>query len=187
MKQRTGLFRLAGLVTLVALIGYLGYQTNPRTTGSNKSATASLAAAPAQPVAIPVQSPRALPPATPSAPAPSVAQVFSDFSNWTARYLAAAPSERVRLFEEGLGLAKDRRFVLAHLIRTDPRAALAAAVPMTVRQNLPTEIVELLEERVSGRGELALLAVTPEQGQRVDEPVFRTALIARKEYRAYVY
>ena len=189
MKPRTGLFRLAGLVTLVAVSGYLWHQTNPRPTGRNESVTASLAAAPAPslPAATPVRSPRALPPATPSTPAGSLAQVLSDFSNWTARYLAAAPPERARLLEEGLGLARDRRLVLAHLIRTDPRAALAAAVPMTVRQNLPAEIVSLLEERVSGRGELSLLGVTPEQGQRVDDPVFRTALIARKEYRAYVY
>jgi M6 family metalloprotease-like protein len=192
MKPRTGLLRLAGLVTLVALIGYLRFQTHPQTTGSNESATASLAAAPALPAptlpaAIPVQSSRALPPATPSAPGGSLAQVLADFSNWTERYLAAVPSDRARLLEEGLGLARDRRVVLAHLIRTDPRAALAAAVPMILRQNLPAEIVELLEERVSGRGELSLLAVTPEQGQRVDEPVFRTALVAHKEYRAYVY
>jgi len=192
MTPRTRLFTIASLVTLAALTGYLRYRTNPRTTGSNESATASLAAAPALPLqappaAVPVQSPRTLPPATRSAPAASVAQVFSDFSNWAERYLAAAPLERARLLEEGIGLARDRRVVLAHLIRTDPRAALAAAVPMTLRQNLPAEIVGLLEERVSGRGELSLLAVTPEQGQRVDEPVFRTALVAHKEYRAYVY
>ena len=113
--------------------------------------------------------------------------MFSEFSNWIERYFAAAPAERVRLIDEGLGLARERRVALAHLIRSDARAALAAAVPMALRQNLPTAITDLLEERVSGRGELALLAVTPEPGQPVKEPVFRTALIARKEYRAYVY
>lgn len=192
MKPRTGLFRLVLLAALVAFTGHLWYRTVSRTLQSNESATTSSVAAPAltaatPSAAIPAQPSRALPPATPPDSAGLVAQVFSEFSNWTGRYLAAAPDKRMRLLDGGLGLARDRREALAHLIQTNPRAALAAAVPMTVRQNLPAEIVDLLEERVSGRGELALLAVTPEQGQKVDEPVFRTALIAHKEYRAYVY
>ncbi len=136
---------------------------------------------------MPAQLSREIPAVTPPVSSAIVAQVFSEFAEWTARYLAVAPDEQERLLAEGLVLARDRRIVLAALIRTDPRAALAAAIPMTIRQNLPVEIVELLEERVSARGELALLAVTPEQGQRVDVPIFRTALIGHKEYRAYVY
>ncbi len=189
MKPRIGILSLAGLMALVALIGYFRHQPNLRVTESHESAAARLAASPARALsaATPNSSVRTLPPATPPAPTESTAQVFADFSNWTARYLAATPQERARLLEEGIRLAGERRAVLARLIRTDPRAALAVAVPMTVRQNLPAEIVTLLEERVSGRGELSLLAVTPEQGQRVAEPAFRTALVAQKEYRAYVY
>ena len=113
--------------------------------------------------------------------------VFAAFRDWTMRYLGVAPAERGKLLVEGIELAQVRRVVLAQLIRSDPRSALAAAVPMTVRQQLPAEIVALLEDRVSGRGELSLIGVTPMPGQQVAEPVFRSALIGRKEYRAYVY
>ena len=190
MKTSTGLLRFSGVLLLAALAGYFWPQKNPRTTASHETGTPQSVAAPttaAQHDAVPASTSPALPAIASSAPAESVTQIFSEFSNWTARYLAAAPGEKLRLLNEGVGLAKDRRVVLSRLIRTDPRAALAVAIPMTVRQNLPAEIIVLLEERVSGRGELALLGVTPEQGQKVDDPTFRTALIAHKEYRAYVY
>lgn len=112
---------------------------------------------------------------------------FRAFRDWTSRYLAAPTAERAALIEEGVHLAQARRAVLADLIRTDPLAALMAAVPMVVRQDLPTEISAWLETRVSGDGELALNGVTPEPGSVVAEPMFRTALLGRDEYRAYVY
>ncbi|MDP1579306.1 MAG: Calx-beta domain-containing protein [Candidatus Didemnitutus sp.] len=112
---------------------------------------------------------------------------FRAFQDWTSRYLAAPTAERAALHEEGVRLAQARRAVLADLIRTDPRAALMAAVPMVVRQDLPTEITAWLETRISGDGELALNGVTPEPGHVVTEPMFRAALIGREEYRAYVY
>jgi len=112
---------------------------------------------------------------------------FAAFRDWAERYLAAAPADRAGLLAEGIELARQRREVLAKLIRTDPRAALSAAVPMVVRQQLPAEIVDLLEQRVSARGVLALNAVTPLPGQAVAEPLFRSALIDGEEYRAYVY
>src|SRR6266853_82493 len=48
---------------------------------------------------------------------------FAAFRDWTARYLAASPAERAKLLAEGLELARQRREVLAELIRTDPREA----------------------------------------------------------------
>jgi hypothetical protein len=112
---------------------------------------------------------------------------FAAFRLWTEQYRQAASADRLHLLPEGLKLAQARRAALAQLIRTDPRAALAAAVPPDVRAQLPAEIEALLEERVSGEGELALNAVTPLPGERPETPVFRSALIGRKEYRAYVY
>lgn len=114
---------------------------------------------------------------------------FVAFRDWTQRYLAAPADARVALLDEGRALATARRAVLAQLIRLDPRAALAAAVPMVVRQQLPEAVTALLEKRVSGTGELALNAVTPAPGEAaaVAEPVFRSALIAGEEFRAYVY
>ncbi len=112
---------------------------------------------------------------------------FAAFCDWTSRYLAAAPAGRSLLLAEGLDLAQQRRATLKQLIRSDPREALAAAVPMVVRQQLPAEVVQQLEERISARGELALNAVTPAPGQPVAQPVYRSALIDGEEYQAYVY
>lgn len=112
---------------------------------------------------------------------------FAAFRSWTERYLAAAPADRTALLAEGRTLAQARRAELATLIRRDPRRALELAVPMVVRQQLPAAVVADLEERVSGEGELALLAVTPAPGQRVEEPLFRSAIVDGREYRAYVY
>ena len=112
---------------------------------------------------------------------------FAEFRDWTARYLAAAPSARAKLLAEGIALAKARRLALSSLIKEDPENALALAVPMTVRQQLPAEILALLEERVSGRGELALIGKTSIEGQPATNSVYRSALIGSQEYTAYVY
>lgn len=124
----------------------------------------------------------------PVAEQPSTDPAIERFDDWVDRYRAAAPEQKRALITEGVALARARREALAKLIRSDPREALARAVPMTVRQGLPAEVVEWLEERVSARSELALNAVTPERpGDPVAEPVFRSALVDGREYRAYVY
>lgn len=107
------------------------------------------------------------------------------FAEWTKRYVSAA--NRDALIEEGVRLASKRRVIMAGLIRTDPMRALEAAVPVMVRKQLPAEVVALLEERVSGTGELALHAAAPAPGGTVEEPVFRSALIGEMEYQAYTY
>lgn len=113
---------------------------------------------------------------------------FAAFRAWTERYLAATPAERAALLAEGRERAEARRAVLAQLIKTDPRAALAAAVPMVVRQELPAEIVALLEERISGQGRLALNALTPAPGEPVPaETMYRSASVDGVNYRAHVY
>lgn len=111
------------------------------------------------------------------------------FAEWAGRFQAASPEQRVALLVEGMALAQERRKVLAEWIRTDPARALAAAVPVVVRRGLPQEILNLLETRVSGMGELALLGVTPKPGstEMPDEPVYRTATVDGKEYRAHTY
>lgn len=112
------------------------------------------------------------------------------FADWARRFAAAAtPEQRAALLAEGMKLAEARREVLADLIRTDPQRALAAAVPMMVRRGLPQEILNLLEERVSGMGELALLGVTPKPGstEMPAEAVYRMALVNGQEYRAHTY
>jgi uncharacterized delta-60 repeat protein/M6 family metalloprotease-like protein len=200
MKTRLEIGLLAGSVALAGLTFVLWHQGSVPGSPAVASANASVPAP--KEFAAPV-------PASPAAPAvrpgpfaksgcaardviasgwkTETQPAFAGFRDWTIRYLAASPEERARLLPEGVQWAQERRAVLAQLIRSDPQSALAAAVPMVVRQQLPAEVTALLEERITGRGELSLLAVTPAPGQTVTEPIFRSALIDRQEYRAYVY
>lgn len=93
------------------------------------------------------------------------------------------------MIAEGISLARERRVAMAAWIRQDPERALAAAVPVMVRRGLPQAILDLLEERVSGMGELARIGVTPAPGstEMPAEPVYRAALVNGQEYRAYTY
>ena len=112
---------------------------------------------------------------------------IAEFNAWTERWLAADADGKKTLLAEGVTLAQGRRLALATLIKKDPRAALAATVPLAVRAQLPPEIAALLEERVAGQGQLAVLGVLGARGQTVPEPVYRTATVNEKEYRAYTY
>ena len=96
---------------------------------------------------------------------------ISQFAAWSARYLAASADERRTMEAEGIALATARRAVLKELIQADPREALAKAVPMVVRQQLPSSILALLEERVSGTCGLEVLAVSPDSDP--SEPIYR--------------
>lgn len=109
------------------------------------------------------------------------------FAEWAARYLSAGAGQRAGLLAEGQDLARERRAALADLIPTDPEQALADAVPMVVRQQLPPEILSLLEERVSAQSNLSLLAGSPPPGQSTVVANYRAALINGREYRAYAY
>jgi uncharacterized delta-60 repeat protein len=112
---------------------------------------------------------------------------MSAFADWTARYLNANGAQRAALLAEGQALARKRRAALADLIPVDPEQALADAVPMVVRQQLPPEILSLLEERVSAQSNLSLLAGSPPPGQSTVVANYRAAVINGREYRAYAY
>ena len=113
---------------------------------------------------------------------------FARFVEWTKRYRAASPSARAALEAEGVTLARARREALSDLIKSDPARALALAVPIGVRRDLPDSVLALLENRVSGRGSLAVLAALAEPGKENEvRAVFRVATLDRTEYDAYVY
>jgi len=110
------------------------------------------------------------------------------FSQWTQRYLAASPSQRTVLEAEGLTLAQERRKDFLALITTDPREALAETVPSTLRQQLPPDIREQLEQTVSGKGDLDVLATVPPQGRPEEAPAsLRQAVLRGERYTAHVY
>ncbi|MCP5532112.1 MAG: autotransporter-associated beta strand repeat-containing protein [Akkermansiaceae bacterium] len=54
----------------------------------------------------------------------------------------------------GVELARARRVVMKQLIGTDPRAALARAIPYSVRKQLPGPVAALVEEPVSTTADL---------------------------------
>ncbi len=122
----------------------------------------------------------ALPPA-------QVAGALGAFQAWAAEYAAAPEAEKAALVPRGRALAGARAEAFGALIRRDPQAALAALLPYELRKALPPEIAAGIEQRVSGRGDLMVLAVRPLPGQTVDEPIYRTAHLAAQNYRAYTY
>jgi len=119
---------------------------------------------------------------------PIAEEPFAAFHDWAERYLSASASERAGMLAEGVTLAQARRAALKSLIQTDPERALELIVPQSVRQALPPEVVALLEERVTGKGRLAVLAALAEPGKEVDVvPTFRKAELGGREFDAFVY
>jgi Concanavalin A-like lectin/glucanases superfamily len=111
--------------------------------------------------------------------------VFAAFAEWVEKYLAAPPDRRAQLTLEGIEIAKARRAVLFELIERDPRRALAAAIPMSVRDQLPPEVVALLENRVSGYGNL--FRISTYGADPGSKPYFDYAQIGGEDYFAYRY
>lgn len=87
---------------------------------------------------------------------------FDAFNTWTLKYLGAGKAERGQLIAEGLVFAEARRGALSKLIQSDPRLAIENAVPPVVRQELPMEVAQLLEERFNEEAYYCLLGVMPE-------------------------
>lgn len=156
---------------------------------ASKAAAPSVATpaspAPAQSIA-PAQSVAVAAAGAPAAAVQSGLPEFDRFNAWLARYLAAAPADRAALLAEGRELAAARRAALARLIVSDPERALGLAVSMVARQQLPAELLALLEDRVSGRGSLGVLGVV---GASAETAAIRR--IVRLEdgprYDAYVF
>jgi autotransporter-associated beta strand protein len=83
--------------------------------------------------------------------------IFEEFRRWTAALPAARAGADL---QHGLELAQQRRHELLALIEKNPRRALELAVPDSVRQQLPEEIVALMEERVDAQGDLLVQSTT---------------------------
>jgi len=120
---------------------------------------------------------------------PAEDSAFGRFSDWAARFQAAADdSTRAALEAEGVRLAGERRTALHSLVQSDPKRALELAVPVAVRENLPASVNSLLESRVSGRGDFSVLAAYPLPGQEdTITPIRRTLSLDGVDYRAFVY
>jgi hypothetical protein len=93
------------------------------------------------------------------------------------------------MIEKGRTYAKAHTVEIAKLIKADPQAAIANAVPMVIRQKLPQEIVALLEERPRLRGDYEVYGNVPMPGTKgTAEPYTRTVMGSDgQRWNAYVY
>ena len=106
------------------------------------------------------------------------------FSSWSGKYVAASAAERAVMEKEGIVLAKGRRTVFEDLIRKQPKLALAETVPAMVRKELPESITALLEERVTGRGDLLVLGRTDPRNVPI---LSRRVSIGDRRFEAFVF
>ena len=115
--------------------------------------------------------------------------VFAKFADWSDKYAAETdPAAKRGLEAAGLELAKERREAMKAMIQTDPEKALNLAAPAKIRMDLPESIAGLLEERISGEGNLNVLGVLPAPGKENEvAPVIRTAELNGVSYHAFVY
>lgn len=119
---------------------------------------------------------------------PPVEPSFRRFHEWTHRYASGSPVERAEMEGEGVGLAKVRRDELARVIESDPKRALELAVPLAVRQTLPSTVIEWIETRVEGRGDYEVLATLAEgRTDGAGQAVIRAVSMGEDRYEAHVY
>jgi Calx-beta domain/PKD domain len=129
-----------------------------------------------------------LPKAEPVAVSSVSSDVLEHFDNWTKNYLQAEEPKKADLIAQGQKLAQERRPVFKALIIENPREAIAKAVPMVVRQQLPVEIVSLLEKRMNHIGALRVMQGVPLDPNDPPVPTYREVeLEMGGTYRAYVY
>lgn len=107
--------------------------------------------------------------------------VFDRFHSWTIRHNLSVQSAAD--LADGITLAQDRAKVLRELMRTDPQAAIAQAIPEKIRSALPPEITSELETHLSGVGEFSVIAVDGDEGGGFA----RYAWLNGRKYRARVF
>src|SRR4051812_25077094 len=104
---------LAALCAVLALWTWLRPDAPAPPQAENSATLARTAVAPPLPISESEPSARASAPArralAAAQQAPNLALVFTAFTEWTARYLAASPDERAALLDEGVALARTRR------------------------------------------------------------------------------
>lgn len=188
--NKPGLWKLLILLILLgSLSWWLGQPTSPSSQPSGEPYASRPVRRAPQVAATPplTRSPSPAPePAAQSATIPT--DPLSAFTEWSTRYLQADEAARATLSAEGRRLAEIRRPAFKDLITTDPRRALAEAVPMVVRQKLPLSVVAMLEERVADRGELRVYAASPDSAERGERPFVRYVETAEgRTFEANVY
>ena len=118
----------------------------------------------------------------------AVPSAVEQFKAWTRSYLLGKPEAMTPVMvKQGSELAAQRRVQMEQLIQTDPKAALAAAVPVSTRKLLPPAILQHLEQPFSAKADLVVRAVTPRPGMKPANPYVRKVIIGERSLTAHVY
>ncbi|MCX6857321.1 MAG: hypothetical protein NTV80_20725, partial [Verrucomicrobia bacterium] len=119
--------------------------------------------------------------------APIGEPAFAEFRAWTREFAKAKSDEA--MIAQGLELAQQRRNQMVDLIDQDPKRALELAVPVTVRRSLPADVVALLEQPVSGRGDLFVMASVAAPGKKLGVRAVQRSVTMKdgREFEAYTY
>jgi hypothetical protein len=113
---------------------------------------------------------------------------FRAFHLWATAFIATTnKTDKTQLLSNGVLLAGERRRALALLIKTDPQKAIALTIPASIRLQLPKEVLNEVEHRVSGIGDYVVRAALALKGGPPVEPIQRFVHLDGKTYTAYVY
>jgi len=133
-------------------------------------------------------------PTLPAAPVPQPGEspsdrAFAAFDDWLQRRKTVTqPPGKEAMDVEGVRLAQRRHDEMEDLIQSNPRRALELALPDSARATLPARIVDLLEQRVAGRGDYEVLCAIPEPGRESEvRPIQRYVVLEDQRFTASVY
>ena len=102
--------------------------------------------------------------------------------------MKASTAQQQQMLRDGVALAEGRRKVMAQLIESDPKAAIAFTVPYSIRDQLPPAIKSLLEQRLSAVGDIVVLAATRMRSAKGrNTSIRRFVEVGSKAYQAFVY
>ncbi|MGH7143853.1 MAG: PKD domain-containing protein, partial [Planctomycetota bacterium] len=112
--------------------------------------------------------------------------VFGDFLGWVRQHAQTGAKIPPVELKRGVELAQRRRVLLANLIQTDPKTALAVSIPADLAKKLPAAVAAQLETQVSARGNFTVTATDYRGGEQAPE-ITRSVTIAGQTYPAFVY
>lgn len=111
---------------------------------------------------------------------------FTAFNEWVEEYRDAGIEGNQAFEEAGVELARERRAVFEALIVEDVARALEVALSDETRQELPTAVADLVEEKVSGAADLWAMAVYSSSPGGAAGGIARRMAFQKRDYRAYV-
>ncbi|MBA4146499.1 MAG: immunoglobulin domain-containing protein [Verrucomicrobia bacterium] len=120
-------------------------------------------------------------------PEPVPEPVFTEFLEWTEKFIGADAHGRTALEVQGIALAGERREAMAEMIKHDPERALQLAVSFGLRGKLPASITGFLEQRVSGCGTIDTWAAAHEDDDHSSCAIHQFMTLDEREFEVFTY